>query len=243
MNRGLVAAWSWRRALWVRKSPGVMGGIAFLFLPLFFFLPWETLSFFGERLRGIGVLTWVFSIALALQLRGGQDLRDETAIWTIQKGISQGDVALEDWLLDMALLTGYSLWMGLFSLLALWASGEPFYLSASAGFLCLGLTTCLVTHTLTFFLSALGAKRTSDPTALLAVLSILVPVLSLGMPGWLRIALDWLLPPFQACLELSGAVRASAFSGIGAALLHILAFSGILLWMGVWRVSRWRPLV
>jgi len=240
MTRGLRQAWRWRRAFWIRESPGVMGGSAFLILPLLFFLPLEKLPFFGERLRGVAVLIWLFAIALALAIRGGQGLRDETSIWTVQKGLNLGELALEDWILDMGLLAAASLWWAFIGFLAIQGTGSSLFLPAVA-FFTLGLTTGLVAHSVTLFLSAMGARRPSDPTVLFAIVSILIPALTLEAPAWIPGLADWVIPPFHAAIEISGAIRILDLSGSAAALLHILLYSGMILALGIRRVSVWRP--
>ena len=90
MTRGLIFAWSWRKAYWLKESPGVFGLSAFAALPLLFFLPLEKFAFFEERMKGVAILTWLFALALALAIRGGTSLRNETSIWTFQKGLSLG---------------------------------------------------------------------------------------------------------------------------------------------------------
>jgi hypothetical protein len=240
MTRGLKQACRWRKAFWIRESPGVVGGSAFIALPLLFFLPLEKLSFFGERLKGVAVLTWIFAIALALAIRGGQSLRDETSIWTVQKGLSLGEIALEDWILDMGLLAGASLWSAVVGFLAMRGAGPSAFLPAVA-FFALGLTTGFITHSVTLFLSAFGVKRPSDPVALLAVVSILIPALTLEAPVWITALVEWIIPPFQVAIGFSGAIRVADLGGMTGALLHILLYSGIILSLGLWRISVWRP--
>lgn len=240
MTRGLKQAWSWRKALWLRESPGVMGGSAFLALPLLFFLPLESASFFGERLRGVAILTWLFAIALALTIRGGQSLRDEASIWTVQKGLSLGELALEDWILDMGLLAVASLWWAFIGFLAIQGTEPSVFLPALSVF-SLGITTGFVTHSLTLLLSAMGAKRPSDPTVFLAIVSILVPVLTLAAPPWLPELVDWIIPPFHPAIQLSAAVRMGDLVGMTGALIHIFLICGLMLGLGLWRISVWRP--
>lgn len=217
-----------------------MGGSAFVALPLLFFLPLERLSFFGERSRGVAVLTWLFVLALAMAIRGGQSLRDETSIWTIQKGLSLGDLALEDWILDMGLLVTASLWWALIGFLAIGGTVPSAFLPAVA-FFALGLTTGFITHSLSLFLSAVGVKRPSDSIAFLAFLSIFIPILTLETPAWISGLVDWVIPPFQAAIEFSGAVRRADLDAMTGSLLHILLYSGVILGLGLWRISVWRP--
>jgi len=240
MTRGLKHAWRWRKAYWIRESPGVLGGSAFLALPLLFFLPLERVSFFEERMKGVAILTWLFAIALALAIRGGQSLRNESSIWTFQKGLSLGEIALEDWILDMGLLAGASLWWGLMGFAAIPGVGLS-AVNAAVGVFFLSLGTGFVTHCLTLFLSAMGVRRPSDPTAFLAIVSILAPALTLEASEWIVILVAWVIPPFHTAIELSGALRVHDLNGSTTALLHILSYSGLLLGLGLWRMSRWRP--
>lgn len=240
MTRGLRWAWPWRRALWIRESPGVLGGSALLCAPLLYFLPLEGMAFFGERLRGISVLSWLFSMALGLALRGAAPLRNDSAIWTVQKGLSPGELAIEDWLLDLSLILGFSLWWSVISILA-HGGGGPETLRFGLAILGLSLATGLVTHSLTLLLSALGLKRPSDPTVLLALISILSPVLTMEAPAWMSAVVEWMIPPFYAAIELSGAIRGMSVGGITEGLLHLLLYSGLLLGIGVVRISAWRP--
>ena len=240
MTRGLKQAWRWRTAFWLRESPGIVPGGVFLALPLVFFLPLEKLSIFGERWRGVAILIWLLALALALTLRSRASLRDETSLWTVQKGLSLGELALEDWILDIGLLAAANLWWAFMGFLALRTTGTPAF-GPALGLFAMGLATGLVAHTVTLFLSALGADRPSDPTVLLAFVSILVPVVALEVPPWTTEVLDWIIPPFHSAIVLSGTVRIGDLAGMSVALIHILLYSGMMLALGLWRLSAWRP--
>jgi hypothetical protein len=224
----------------MRESPGVLGGSVFLLLPLLYFVPLETMSFFGDRLRGIAALSWLFALSLALALRGSRSLRDETLIWPVQKGLSAGDLVLEDWILDLGILGAFGAWWGTMALLALGNPGGPVALTGLALF-SLSLSTGLLTHSLTLFLSAVGAKRPTDPTALLAIVSILIPVLTFHSEGWVADMAEWVFPPFHAAIRLSASIRGMSWPGVIEALFQIVLYSGLLLLLGIWRMSRWRP--
>jgi len=221
-------------------APGIPGGAAALLLPLLFFLPLEAVPVFGERFRGVAILVWLSSFALALSIRGAEPVRRDTAIWAYQKGFSLGEMGLEDWLLDLGLLGLSSLWWALAGAVSLSAPGP-----SSAGLwlplFSIGFTTAALTHTLTFSLSAFGVRRPSDPTVLLAILSLLAPVLSFRAPEWVGGLTETVLPPFRAAVELHGALRGKEVEGIIHSLFHLLVFSGMVLWMGLARLSAWRP--
>ena len=230
-TRGLRAAWVWRRAYWLRVAPGIPGGAAFILVSFLFFLPLEAVPVFGERARGIAILIWSASMALSLSLRGGESLRHEAAVWHYQKGISLGERVLE----DLA-----SSWWAAIGALAL--SGEPLPFSGPwLPFFLLGLTTGALCHTLTLCLSAFGVRRPSDLTILLALLSLLAPVLGLRAPEWVLQVARLTLPPFRASVELHGALRQREVEGILSSSLHLLVFSGVMLGAGLRRISAWRP--
>ncbi|MGW8265129.1 MAG: hypothetical protein ACWGSQ_02110 [Longimicrobiales bacterium] len=239
-TRGFRAAWQWRRLFWSRAAPGVRGAVALALLPSLFFLPLERIPIFGEQLRGVAVLTWFFSLSLALSLRPGPGLRDEALIWPYQKGIALGEMALEDWILDLGVFGSASLWWASLGVLSMGPSG-PSPISLWVALFALGVATAALAHSVTLALSALGVRRPSDLTILLALLSLLAPVLVLRAPGWVLGLADLLLPPFRAAIELHGAVRGVDAEGIVGLLFHLLAFSGIALWIGHRRLSAWRP--
>ena len=240
MNRGLRVAWSWRSVFWSRVAPGGWGAMALALLPSLFFFPLDTVPVFGEQLRGVAILIWFFSLSLALALRNGPALRDEAAIWPYQKGIALGDMALEDWILDLGLFGVASLWWASLGVLSVGFSGSsPTHLWAA--FFSLGLLTAGLAHSVTLCLSALGVRRPSDLTILFAFLSLVAPVVVLKAPGWVLRLADLLLPPFRAAVELHGALRGGEVEGITGPLLHVLVFTGIALWIGLRQLSAWRP--
>ena len=240
MTRGFRAAWQWRRLFWRRVAPGGRGAVALILLPSLFFLPLAPVPVFGEQVRGVAILIWFFSLSLALALRTGQGLRDEASIWPYQKGIALGDMALEDWILDLGMFGAASLWWASLGALSVGFSGpSPFFLWIAL--FSLGVTTAALAHSVTLCLSALGARRPSDLTILLAFLSLVAPVLALKAPGWVLSFADLLLPPFRAAIELHGALRGGEAEGVTAALLHLLVFSGVALWIGLRQLSAWRP--
>jgi len=211
-----------------------------ILLPLLFFLPLEAVPVFGERIRGIAILIWAASLALSLSLRGGENLRDEAAVWPYQKGISLGERVLEGWYLDLGLMGLASIWWATLGALAL-SPGLPPSPGPWLPFFLLGLTTGAVCHTLTLCLSAFGVRRPSDLTILLALLSLLAPVLGLRAPAWVLQAARLTLPPFRASVELHGALRREEAEEIVSSLLHLLVFTGVMLGAGLRRISAWRP--
>ncbi len=240
MNRGLRTAWRWRSAYWRRSSPGVAGGMVYALLPVLFFLPLEAVPIIEERGRGILILTWFLSVALALGVVAGRGLREEESIWLAQKGISLGDAALEDWILDAGLFSVACLWWAAAGALALWSVGHGSPGSWPSLF-AFGMATCTVTRTFGGLLSAWGGRRPSDLTVLGAFLSLTAPVLLVKQPVLVQRAADWILPPFPEAVTLMGAIRAGELSSAGGALLHLLSFIGVCLAGGVWGVSRWKP--
>jgi hypothetical protein len=240
-GRGLRAAWWWRRAYWLRVAPGISGGAVVVLLPLLFFLPLEAVPVFGERFRGIAILIWASSLFLALSIRGGESLRHEASVWPYQKGFSLGEMALEDWYLDLGLLGMASMWWASLGVLALSQGPSSFPPGRWLPFFVLGFTTAALTHSLTLCLSALGIRRPSDVTVLLAVLSLVAPVLTLRAPEWVLRLARLMLPPFRASIELHGALRGKEVEEVLGSLLHLLVFSGVVLWTGLRRISAWRP--
>lgn len=238
----LRGALQWRFPLWSRKAPGKRGGVGFLLFPAVFFLPLESVGVFDSRVQAISGLVWLLSISLALSIRTAAELRDPISIWHHQKGVSLGDSALEDWILDLAVFTGFSLW---------WASTGVAALSFTEAvsprnllaLWVLGVSAAVLTHSVTFFLSAFGAPRTSDPVALFAFLSVLLPALSMNAPAWVFPTADWIIPPFRSTMVLSGAIRVGNLPDLTGSLFHVLSCSGLALWLGFLRISRWRPLL
>lgn len=240
MSRGLRAACQWRRLFWRRVAPGGRGAVALVLLPFLFFLPLERVPVFGDQVRGVAILIWFFSLSLALALRTEPGLRDEASIWPYQKGIALGDMALEDWLLDLGIFGAASLWWASLGALSVGFSGPSPFLLWIALF-SLGVTTAALAHSVTLCLSALGVRRPSDLTILFAFLSLVAPVLALKAPGWVSSFADLLLPPFRAAIELHGALRGGEVEGVTIALLHLLVFSGIALRIGHRELSVRRP--
>lgn len=240
VTRGFRAAWTWRRAYWWRVAPGIPGGSALILLPLLFYLPLEMVPIFGEQFRGIAILIWLSALSLALSIRGGEGPRYEASVWPYQKGFSLGEMALEDWILDLGLMALLSMWWASTGVLSLSRGSSP-----SSGlwlpFFSLGFTTAGLTHSLTLCLSALGIRRPSELTILAAVLSLLAPVLAFGAPDQVLQLARFALPPFRAAVELHGALREKEVEGIIPSLLHLLIFSGLVLWIGLRRLSGWRP--
>jgi hypothetical protein len=208
--------------------------------PVLFFLPLEVSPFFGARLRGVAILIWLGSLSLALAIRSGPGPRDEALIWLYQKGVSLGDVAVGDWILDIGLLGVASGWWASLGVLAVGPGGWGFP-SLWAAFFSLGLATAALAHTLTLLLSSLGLHRSADLTILLAVLSLLTPVLTFGgHEGTLEIS-SWCLPPFRAALDLQSTLRSGDFVGAATPLTHLLGFLGLALWWSHRRMARWKP--
>jgi hypothetical protein len=240
MERGVLCAFRWQVARWVRREPGLSGGIFFLSIPFLSFFPLARLTFFPDEARGMAIISWLSAVALGLSLRGGGEIRDDSKVWLFQKGVSLWEVALEDWILDAFLLLSFSSWWGLVSFLALWIQGTP-SLGTSCSVGVLALATGLVAQTCSLFLSSLGIRRASDPTALLAVLSILLPVLTLQLPPWIPTTLVWILPPFHSAIEMSGAIRSSDWIGTLVPLLRLTLLSAGMLSLALWQISGWRP--
>jgi hypothetical protein len=240
MNRGLAVALAWRLPYWQRVSPGLAGGILHLILPLLFFLPLEVLPLFEEQLRGVAMLLWLFAVAFALGVAAKRGAREEDAIWLFQKGVSLGETALEDWLLDSGLSVVAAFWWASLGTLALLGSGQSLgwlWLSLFA----LGLVTATVTQTLVFVLSAWGLRRSVDLTVLAVLLSMVAPVLVFQSSNRVQAIVGWVIPPFKEAWVLAGALRTGDFLGVAAALLHVLVFVGLFLALGVVRISRWKP--
>jgi hypothetical protein len=230
----------WRAAYWRRVSPGPAGlCLAFLF-PVVFFLPLEMSPFFGARLRGVAILIWLASLSMALAIRSGPGPRDEALIWLYQKGVSLGDLAVGDWILDIGLLGVASGWWASFGVLAV-GPGASGPLSLWAAFFSLGLATAALAHALTLLLPSLGLDRASDLTILLAILSLLAPALTLGSHERLVEISTWLLPPFRMAVDLHGALRSGDVAGAATSLVHLLLFSSLALWWSHRRMDRWKP--
>lgn len=242
MTRGLRVALHWRRPLWSRKAPGPGGSTGFLLFPAAFFLPLESLGVFDSRIRTISGLMWILSISLALSIRASAELRDPMSIWLHQKGISPGESALEDWILDLVLFAGFSLWWAATGVTAL-SLTEAVTLRNFFALWLLGVSAAILTHSVTFLLSAFGAPRTSDPVALLAFVSILLPALVLNAPEWVYSTVDWIIPPFRSTMVLSGAMRVGNLADLAGSLFRVLTYTGLALWLGFLRISRWRPLL
>jgi len=240
MNRGMARAWIWRRAYWIRVAPGGMGAVLFGLLPVGYFLPLESVAIFPDRLRGVAVFLWIQGLALALTVRGGFSVRDESSIWHYQRGIPPDDLALEDWLLDLGLFAVAAAWWAWMGVVALGAGGVPSYRLLPAFFL-LGFTTAALTHAFTLSLSALGVERPSDLTILLAILSLLTPSLANRAPAWVLAVATYGLPPFRAVVEGHGALRIADLENAAGSFLHVLLFSALALWIGLRRLSCWRP--
>ncbi len=240
MNRGMAQAWIWRRAYWTRVTPGRTGSVLFGLLPAAYFLPLESVSIFPDRLRGIAVLLWIQGLALALMVRGGSSVRDEAFVWHYQRGISPGDLALEDWLLDLGLFAVAAAWWASIGVVALGAGGFPSHRLFPAFFL-LAFITAALAHAFTLCLSSLGVQRPSDLTILLAILSLLTPSLSNRAPAWVLAVATYGLPPFRAVVEGHGALRIADMENAAGSLLHVLVFSALALWIGLRRLSSWRP--
>jgi hypothetical protein len=240
MNRGLALAWSWRLPYWWRVSPGLAGGILYLVLPLLFFLPLEALPIFEDRLRGIALLLWFFAVAFALGVAAKRGPREEDSVWLFQKGVPLWEASVEDWLLDLGLAAAAAAWWASVGTLALLGSGRaPWSLWLSL--LVLGLVTAVLAQTLVLVLSASGVPRAVDLTVLTILLAMVAPALTFQAPEGLQTAVSWALPPFQVAWTLAGALRSGLLNAGAAALLQILVFTGCVLGLGLWRISRWRP--
>lgn len=240
MNRGPARAWAWRKPLWIRVAPGKAGAVLFGLCPAGFFLPLESISIFPDRLRGIAVLLWILGLALALVVRGGWDLRHEALVWHYQKGVQPSDLVLEDWLLDLGLFAAASAWWASWGVAVLSSDGPAAYRLWPAFFL-LAFVTAGLTHAVTLGLSALGLRRPSDLTILLAILSLLAPSLSTRAPAWVLGVATYGLPPFRAVVEGHGALRTGDLENAAGSLLHVLVFSALVLWVGLKRMKAWRP--
>jgi hypothetical protein len=240
MNRGLVVAWSWRMPYWRRVSPGLAGGTMYLLLPLLFFLPLEALPIFEDRLRGIALLLWFFAVAFALGVAAKRSAREEDAVWLYQKGVPLWEVSVEDWLLDGGLAAAAAAWWASLGTLALLESGQTVW-SLWLSLFVLGLVTAVLAQTLVFLLSAWGVPRAVDLTVLAILLAMLAPALTFQASEGLQGAVSRVLPPFREAWTLGGALRSGLLLTGSAALLHILVFTGCVLGLGLWRISRWRP--
>jgi hypothetical protein len=240
MNRGLAVAWSWRLPYWQRVSPGLAGGILYVVFPALFFLPLEALPIFEDRLRGVALLLWFFAVAFALGVVAKRGAREEDSVWLYQKGVPLWEASLEDWLLDLGLAAVVAASWASMGTLALLGSGQGFW-SLWLSLLALGLVTAVLAQTLVLFLSAWGAPRAVDLTVLAILLAMLAPALTFQASEGLQTTVSWVLPPFREAWTLAGALRAGLLHSGAAALLHILLFTGCVLGLGLWRISRWRP--
>jgi len=239
MRRGLAMAWRWRVPYWVRVAPGPVGGLVYTLLPALFFVPLESLSVFPDRPRGILVVMWCMSIALGIVVAAGRGLRDEEAIWLVQKGVSPGDAALEDWILDAGLLVIACAYWSAVGALAL-TSYAPVFKSMLGLFL-FTLATSLLARTLAGCLSAWGVRRPSDLTGVAAFLSLAVPLLTVSQSPAVQKAVDWLFPPFLKGVALGTGFHAGEVGAAAEAALQVLLYISVLLAATYWRASRWRP--
>lgn len=240
MRRGFRRSLYWRRGLWVREAPGRRGLLLSILGPLAFFLPLDALGIVGSRVQSISLMVWVMAISLPLSVRGGSSPRDSSGIWLFQKGCPPAETALEDWVLDVALFSTALTWWALTGVSIL-AFSYPVTLLNILALWGLGFSVALLTHATSFLLSALGARRTTDPVVFLAFMSVLLPPLTTNSPGWFSGAVDWVLPPYHSTLLLSGALRRGDPTETSGALFHVLLYSGAALWLGLARVARWRP--
>jgi len=240
MTRGIKRAFHWRFPLWLRNAPGKKGAAVFLLAPVAFLLPLEHSGILSSRVQSISALVWLLAMALPLSVRGQAGLRESYILWLFQRGCGPGDVALEDWMLDLGLFFAFALWWAGAGVMAL-AMSHPVSPANLLSLLLLGSSVAVLTHSVTFLFSAWGSSRTSDPVAFLAFLSVLLPTLTMDLPEWVFTAADWLIPPFHSAMILSGTVRTGLFPEAASALLHILLYSGVAVGLGYRRMSLWRP--
>ncbi len=239
-SRGISGALIWRRAYWLRREPGRKGIAIYLLVPALFFLPLGESGPF-PRSAVQGLLIVILSLALGIRLGGGRGLRAEDQVWLSQKGVSLGDVALEDWILDLLPMAALSLWWGLTAYLASigegWRPLSVFVVSGTAFLL------SLLTRTLVGVISAFGYRGAGDLAAGLIVISFLLFQVSFFVSPAAQTAIRLgTLPIFR----IPEAVRALLEGDLAVAapdLLHILALLGVMLWATYWRMERWRPLV
>ncbi len=239
MSRGLITAWGWRLPYWRRVSPGPVGGAFFLALPFLSFLPLESLGMVEESGSGASALVWLLAAALGTGLGGGRGLREEDSVWLVQKGISLGESAMEDWILDMGISALACIWWAGVAALAL-APNAALLQIMPAHFL-LGFLTCLLARALVGFLSAWGARRPADMAVALVFLSLMAPLLLARWSDRAREVVGWLLPPFLKAPAFVSTLMAGELGAAAGALLHVLTFAGLLLGATCWRLERWRP--
>lgn len=240
MTRGFRRAWRWRRALWTREAPGRRGLIAALLFPGLFFLPLAGSPFLQDQVRGTAIVVWLGAVALPLAIRSGARVRDTANLWPFQKGASMAEIAVEDWLLDILLLAGVGIWWSIWGVAA--SAGIENPLAHATALVLLTVATGALAHALTLLFSTLGVRRPSDLTVLLAILSLLAPVLLARDASVVHAAAELVLPPFRAGVEVHGAIRRGELAGATWPLLHILIFTGIAMGMGLWRLKSWRPM-
>jgi hypothetical protein len=182
---------------------------------------------------------WLLAVALGMGMGGGRGLREEDSVWLVQKGISLGEAALEDWILDLAPLAAASLWWAGVAALPL-APGVPYPASVPGWFL-LGFLTSVLVRTLVGFLSAWGVRRPVDLAAVVVFLTLMAPLLLTRLPERVQDGLGWVVPPILAVPSLARGLLAGELALVVRDLLHFLAFTALLLGATFWRMERWRP--
>lgn len=239
-DRGIVGASIWRKAYWLRQEPGRIGFAIYLSIPALFFLPIPE-GIFGPLRRSTvqAFLILISSIALGARLGGGRSQRTEDHVWLSQKGVSLGDVSVEDWILDLIPLAALSVWWGLTAYLASVGEGwSPLGLVAVAA---TAFLISLLVRTLVGFLSAVGYPGGADLAVGLVVVSILLQQVAIFLPPAAGQAIRWGALPIS---KIGEAIRALLLGDLAAAapdLLHTLAVVGLLLWATYWKMERWRP--
>ncbi|MDT8369768.1 MAG: hypothetical protein RQ745_11210 [Longimicrobiales bacterium] len=239
MTRSLAAAYAWRRPYWWTVGPGRWTAAILALTPFTLVLPWSELPVLRDAEAAAGFVVWASAIVLALRMSGPDGVRDEGLIWVYQKGVTPGETAFANLLLDTAFALVFVVWWSLIgTLLAGSGTGVSILF---AGLVVRGVSAFLVTYCVLFALSAFGVERPNDLAVALLLVSLLVPTLIL-VPGaeglaWLR----WAVPPFRAPIALSTSLVSGNMVGTSEAALHITLYVGLLVGAAGGRLARWRP--
>ena len=239
MTRGLRRAWAWRFPYWMRVAPGPWGRWVYALGAILVFVPWDALALFDEAHQGVLVVTWCLSVGLGISVGSGRSLRSEDSVWLVQRGLSLGAAAAEDWILDVALLALVAVWWSFLGAISL--AGPTSMPRLWLMLWSFAWSTSVLSRTVSGALSAWGAARPSDLTGAIAILSLLAPLALMERSPAVQRILGWAIPPFQEAGSLTGAIRHGHVAEGAAAVLQVTVFVGALLAATYWRMERWKP--
>jgi hypothetical protein len=230
----------WERARILRQSPGTIGLLLVMALPLMHLLPWRRTDFFENVFQASVMLSSLFALVVTCVVGRDAGVARRSFFWLYQKGVQPLDYALGAFLVTLAFILTLVVTGSLMLALGLVVNGELVGRTVAV-VLVVSLLVVLVVHVLLFLAASLGVRRTTEAALLLVFVALTADPMLMRAPAWLRRLAHWLLPPVSDAFHAATALFNRDWHNALGHCTHVLLFLAIGLTVASALQARMRP--